>query len=98
MSISDSEVTAGPFDSREEMGLRILDVQLLHRMADHAREHGVHLAEGGGTLHQLTKVLLESLSAGSQDNTEESGGLSGGYREAGRWREAGHWRQKGQAR
>src|SRR4051812_46121354 len=44
-----------------------LDVQLLRRLADQARDQGLELAGEGGLLQQLTKVFLESALEGEMD-------------------------------
>jgi putative transposase len=44
-----------------------LDVQLLRRLADQARDQGLELTGEGGLLQQLTKVFLESALEGEMD-------------------------------
>lgn len=43
--------------------MNVLDAQVLQRMAEHGRDGGLRLAGGGGPLQELTRVLLESMSA-----------------------------------
>lgn len=44
-----------------------LDVQMLRRLADQARDQGLELTGEGGLLQQLTKVFLESALEGEMD-------------------------------
>jgi putative transposase len=48
-------------------GVSALDVQLLRRLADQARDQGLELTGEGGLLQQLTKVFLESALEGEMD-------------------------------
>jgi transposase-like protein len=48
-------------------GAGVLDVQMLRRLADQARDQGLELTGQGGLLAQLTKVFLESALEGEMD-------------------------------
>jgi putative transposase len=68
MSETTIEETAEPAAGSAPAGeVSALDVQLLRRLADQAREQGLELTGEGGLLQQLTKVFLESALEGEMD-------------------------------
>jgi len=54
-------------ESGEGAGVSALDVQMLRRLADQARDQGLELTGEGGLLQQLTRVFLESALEGEMD-------------------------------
>jgi putative transposase len=51
----------------EQAEVSALDVRMLRRLADQARDQGLELTGEGGLLQQLTKVFLESALEGEMD-------------------------------